>query len=70
MKVAVVAADHVVCPEIFAVTEIIYVAAYERTLVAANVTVLPDKLISVVPVPPVTVMAYTMVQVVMALEVV
>ena len=54
---AVVAADHVLWPEICAVTDIVYVPAYPSTFVAPNVTIFPDNVISEVPAPPVTVMA-------------
>ncbi len=57
MNVAVVAADHVVCPEIFAVTEIVYVPAFASIFVAEKLTVPPDKVISEFPEPPDTVMA-------------
>jgi hypothetical protein len=48
----------------------VYIPAFARTLVAAKVSVLPDKVISEVPVPPVTEMAKFIVQVVKELEVV
>jgi hypothetical protein len=61
VNVPVVGADHVLEPVNYALTEIVYVAALAKILVAANDIVFPDKVIRELPLPPVTVMAYIIV---------